>query len=147
MPMMFVIAEDNDSQKLVNYYIKQNEIMSRERDLINMTEGDNVDVVAKGATYKVPVYGIGNSGLQHDGDMLRIAFVKGSKDPKYNRQDGVICEDLLEMLAKHLTELNVGHFENQETKDAITFIKQAKQKLIDRKRDRAKRGVLSTYKK
>jgi hypothetical protein len=117
------------------------------KELLSMTEGNNVVTITKGATHKIPKYEVSNNGLIKTKEWQEIKFVKGNIEGKEFRQIGIITEDLLELALQQLSQLNQGHFENSDTAEAINFIKQAKQKLIDRKNNRAKRGVLGTYKK
>ena len=114
------------------------------------TEGINTrafEIEREGSTYNLPTYTVGENGLEQLDDMYVVEFVKGNIDGPEFRQDGIITENLLTMVAEHLKLLNVGELRNRDTSLAITHIEDAVLRLENRKRDRQMRKVLGTYKK
>lgn len=103
-------------------------------------------VLKAGASYSLPTYTVGENGLEEKGD-AQIHFVKGNIDGPQFRQKGIITENLLSMLIEHLNTLNTGDLRNRNTSLAITDLESALMRIEERKRDRAKRNVLGTYKK
>lgn len=75
-----------------------------------------------------------------------ICFQKGArKDP--NAVDGILDEDLLEIVRDRLIGFQSGDFATKENKLALRHIEDALFWLNKRKEDRVKRGVLGTYDK
>ena len=101
-----------------------------------------------GSSYELPMYKVEpEKGLIETKDTWLINFVKGNIDGPEFKQDGIITENLLSMLIKHLDSLNVGDLRNRHTSVAITKLEEALFWIEERKRDRVKRNVLGTYKK
>ena len=104
-------------------------------------------VLKEGASYSLPTYAVGENGLEELEDKQIIEFVKGNIEGPEFKQAGIITENLLSMLIKHLSTLNQGELRNRHTSLAITNLENALMRLEERKKDRVERGVLGTYKK
>ncbi len=106
------------------------------------------EVIKKGSTYKLPKYKVVDMvGLVETGEYQTIDFVKGNIEGPEFKQDGIITENMLTMLIRHLGDLNVGDLRNRHTSVAITKLEEALFWIEERKRDRLARSVLGTYKK
>lgn len=105
-----------------------------------------MEIIKQGATYKLDVYEISN-GLNKTGETVTIEFVKGNIDGPEYRQNGMIVEDVLDMLMTHLILLNTGDLANQYTSAAIEKLFEAKCAILARKQDRVNRNVFGTYNK
>jgi hypothetical protein len=104
-------------------------------------------VLFEGRAYELPVYTIKETGIQKTKATVSIPYVKGSIEGEQYKQDGIITENLLSMVAFHLKSLNVGELENRNTTLAIEAVETAVMRLEERKKERKARGVLGTYKK
>lgn len=106
-----------------------------------------IEVVQEGATYKVPTYKVGPSGIE-DGAGAGIKFCKGNKeDDTIFRQEGLFVETLLEVCRTNIAALNVGDLATRESSEAVTKIDEALMWLQKRSDDRKRRGMQGTYKK
>ena len=73
------------------------------------------NVVDMGAEYELPIYTITKEGIEKKGNFITIPYVKGSIEGGQYKQDGIISENLLSMVAFHLKTLNVGELQNRNT--------------------------------
>lgn len=90
-----------------------------------------------------------NGGLEFTSSAI-VKLVRGSKvvnENKLEKQDGFVVEQLLEVVEKYLTSVNVGDMRTKDTSMAITKIQEALMWLNKRHEDRKKREVLNTYNK
>ena len=78
--------------------------------------------------------------------LLRVEFQSGPRNVKSAR-DGVLDEDLLEIVRDRLRGFEGGDFACFENYKAIEHIEEALMWLNRRKEDRKERGVLGTYQK
>ena len=88
-------------------------------------------------TYQVRVFNEDKSDDKEE-YKFEIPFQKGSI--KVNGRNGVMIEELLEIAAMRITDLN-GKFQCKENEEAIKLIEQAIAVLDDRTRDRIARQV------
>lgn len=99
-----------------------------------------------GATYRVPLYEITNSGLESTGEGV-IQFVKGAKDDESKfRQVGFMTETLLEVCKQYLRDVQKGDLKDDDTQQAILDIQAALDALACRQEKRKVKGVAQTYK-
>lgn len=108
-----------------------------------------MNLVSSGThNYELPIMTITDSGLEHSGIFVDLPIVRGSKlGEGVEKQDGVITEHLLQVAVEYLSAVNVGEMRTRETSLAITKIEEALMWIEARRKNREKRGVLSTYKK
>ncbi len=79
-------------------------------------------------------------------DIGAIKFQKGPRNAPGSR-DGVLDEDLLEIVRDRLASFQAGEFACHENAVALHYIEEALMWLNRRKEDRKERGVLGTYQK
>ena len=89
-------------------------------------------------TYQVRVFNEDKSDEDREEYTFEIPFQKGSI--KVNGRNGVMIEELLEIVAMRITDLN-GKFQCKENEEAIELINKAIAVLDDRTRDRIARQV------
>ena len=111
---------------------------------INTREFNTVGI---GVEYELPIYTVKKEGIEKTDGYITIPYVKGSIEGGQYKQDGIITENLLSMVAFHLKSLNVGELMNRNTTLAIEAVETAIMRLEERKRERKSRGVLGTYRK
>lgn len=78
--------------------------------------------------------------------LIPIKFQKGPRSDENARQ-GVLDEDLLEIVRDRLKSFQEGPYATRENACAITHIEEALMWLNKRAEDRAERGVLGTMEK
>ena len=78
--------------------------------------------------------------------LLNVEFQHGPRGD-HNARDGVLDEDLLEIVRDRLLAFQAGEFACQENAYALHHIEEALMWLNRRKEDRKARGVLGTYEK
>lgn len=106
-------------------------------------------VLQPGALYGLPMYDVvEGKGLEPiEGASHLFGFVKGATNDKtIPKQSGVILEELLAVLVHHLEKVNTD-VPSQHGTYTIACIKGALEKQIERRVERAQRGVLGTYTK
>lgn len=98
---------------------------------------------------------IGPGGAYHDyvvypveevPPILKIQFQKGPRASEESR-NGVLDQDLLEIVRHRLSCFQTGDFATRENACALQHIEEALMWLNKRQEDRAERGVLGTYQK
>lgn len=100
--------------------------------------------------YELPVYTIDHTGLVQTDGIFNINLLRGSKVTEENtipKQDGILSEQLLQVVLTYLKDVNIGKMETKETSNAIDKIEEALMWIDLRRENRANRGVLSSYKK
>lgn len=103
-----------------------------------------IPIVPK-SSYMVPLFVVGDHGLEHAED-FRIDFCKGDKsDPKVNRQVGFFTETLIAVAKRYLEDNNVEGLASRETSIAISKLTDALIYLQMRSEDRKRRGVQGTH--
>lgn len=75
--------------------------------------------------------------------LLRVEFQRGPREDP-NARDGVLDEDLLEIVRDRLLAFQNGGFNCLENYKALEYIEEALMWLNRRKEDRKERGVLGT---
>lgn len=106
-------------------------------------------VLQPGALYSLPMYEISEGkGLEPIENARHIfGFVKGAtNDNSIPKQSGIILEEMLAVLVHHLEKVNKD-VPSQYGTDTIAHIKAALECQIERRVERALRGVLGTYTK
>ena len=98
-----------------------------------------------GAYHVYGIYAAGDDPRASIG-IRAIVFQKGPrKDPE--ARQGVLDEDLLEIVRDRLASFQAGEFSCRENACALHHIEKALMWLNRRKEDRKERGVLGTYEK
>lgn len=112
-----------------------------------MVDPKEIRTVKEGATYLVPTFEvIDGEGLRLYGNR-EIKFVKGDKsDLSKFRQPGFMTETLLTVCKEYLIDVSTGDLRDQETQEAITYIRQAITALHNRAERRKAAGVQGTMK-
>jgi hypothetical protein len=98
--------------------------------------------------YQVPVYKIEpGKGIEPNGDMVDIHFVRGSKIIEENREpavNGTLHEHLVTVMIEDL-KIKHAEYPSKETACAITNLEQARHWMEEREKVREAAGVLGTY--
>lgn len=101
-----------------------------------------------GRVYNLPTFKVKDGeGLVPADWNLKIAFVRGSKDPeeKIHGTEGIVHESLLEMQIKDLQHKE-RLVPSDETKEAIKKLREALMWIRARSRRREEEGTKGTYK-
>ena len=100
-----------------------------------------------GANYAVPTYSVGKNGLVFE-KMLEVKFCKGDKAKTAPlQQTGVITIDMLKLVRRQLSDVNVGELKSDDTTKAIELLSEVIDLQERRSRDRTARKVLNTMEK
>lgn len=122
--------------------------MSTEKSKKHIPAPGDFEIEDIGRVYNLPAFTVEKEkGLVSAGWDLKIAFVRGSKDPeeKIHEFEGITHESLIEMQIadlRHKSKL----VPSRETAIAITKLQEALMWLRQRQRRREKEGTKGTYK-
>ena len=141
-----VLAQDN--QKGKKHWSDHDDIDKAIAMVNDMIEAQKNSALIPGALYALQMYTINEKGL----DILpqckqSISFVKGvTNDQNKYKQDGILVQELVAMLAGHFEKLN-AEVPSEYGALVIVKLKEIGQLLALRQLDRMKAGTLGTDKK
>lgn len=97
---------------------------------------------------ELPVYQLGEKGMDFTGVLFRIPFAKGViGGPEYShKQKGVFTESLIQASIEYLNNVNQGELQNIHTTEAIQYLKAALNSLDARRQKRVSDGTIFTGK-
>jgi len=115
---------------------------------MNLELKEDFEIIEEGTTYSLPIYRVGDLGIELTGELLPIKFVRGSRiaTEEVEKREGTLHEHLLAMMI-HDLKYKSGLVPSRESSLVITKLEEALGWLRQRQIDRAKRDVLGTYKK
>lgn len=137
------IVENSSSAGVL--FINQNTKMKDPKELGIIYGRDEKTLIA----VELPVYQLGEKGMEDTGLMFRIPFAKGViGGPEYShKQKGVFTESIIQASIEYLSNVNQGDLQNIHTTEAIQYLKAALGALDARRQKRVNDGTIFTNRK
>jgi len=119
--------------------------MSSEKFSKQVTLKTGHETVTAGHHYKLPIYKMGEVGIEETGDFVDLSFVRGTKDNTV-RLVGTLHEHLISAMIEDM-ELKVSEVPSEDGAAIVEHLRAIQQLQIKRVIDRTLRNVLATSQK